>query len=187
MMMNKPLIIQAERELKAQYLDSLRTLGTSAETTRQTVNRLFNYGIPRKTLIEWGVEDGYSLPSMRSLVSKLLTSEGIRTRKPGAGRRSPTDVLEVVDLIRGKYGRERAAGLLRGAYREVKAQAAAEKVRIQSLIVVPQLECQTWPVLISHLELKNPPTHQPVSGPLPPSPNAGARAFAAASHQPVIA
>jgi hypothetical protein len=174
----------SETAFKANYLESLRLFANDASALRDVVNLLFDYGNCRETLVEWGVKAGYSLPYMRSLISKLLTSKGIRTRKPGAGRRSSSDVLAVVDLVRGRYGPERAPGLLRAAYREAKAQAAAEKVRIQSLIVVPQLDCQTRPVLISLLESRNPPIHQSIGGPLQPSLIAGASGFATPTTNP---
>jgi hypothetical protein len=177
----------SESPLKAQLLEGLRTLTTDAATLRHTVNHLFNCGISRKTMEEWGGEAGYSLAYMRSLISKLLTSKGIRKRKPGAGRRPSCDVLAVVALISERYGPERAARLLRAAWREAKARAEARSDRTQSLIVVPQLDHQTRSASIPAQESKNPEIHQPTYPPLAPSLVAEAAAFATLNPQAATA
>src|SRR6266536_1767545 len=108
----------SETTFKAQYLDSLRNLRTRADNLRRVVNDLFNYGISRKTLVEWGVEAGYRLSYMRSLISKLLCSKGSRSRNPGAGRKIPPEALALLACAR-EYGRL-APKFLLAAYRAAK-------------------------------------------------------------------
>ncbi len=128
-----------EPALKAKYFECLGALETNATNLRQVVSRLAGLGTSRKTLVQWGVDFGYSRGYMRSLISSLLCSTGSRSRRPGAGRRVTAEVFEIVTLINEQYGWVRAPRLLRSASRVAAAQAKARLAQEVSSNSGPEL------------------------------------------------
>jgi len=126
----------SESAFKANFLESLRLFADDAIALRDVVNRLFDYGIPRKTLVEWGVEAGHRRSSMRNLISALLLSRGLRSRKPGAGRKVSPQALALLAIARRDYG-DCASKFLLAAYRAGKAEIGRQRLPANTVTVLP--------------------------------------------------
>src|SRR5262249_26245505 len=94
---------------------------------RATVLSLLRLGATRNDLVTWAVETGYNESFVRSILSKVRCTSGLRIRAPGAGRRIPEEALALLALARERYG-DRANPLLLAAYRAGKAEPVLQTI-----------------------------------------------------------
>jgi len=111
--------------LKKRYLQCIGTRAVNAAVLQDVVKDLIDSGISRQTLAAWATERGFSKSSIRSILSRIFVSLGLRERKKGAGRRPSSAALELAAHARSLYG-ESFVNVLRAAWRVGKAQLAAE-------------------------------------------------------------
>lgn len=111
---------EEKQALKERFLECLHMI---PETLRPVVTRLLAFGVKRDELVEWAVGAGYSRSFIRSLLSRLFCDNGQRSRRAGAGRKTPQEALALLAFAQNQFG-ERAPKYLLAAYRAAKAQSA---------------------------------------------------------------
>jgi hypothetical protein len=114
--------------LKQQYIDALASLCANGSSLRKIVTALIERGVPKRLLVDWAEEAGYSRSHIQSLLSRILCGAGQRERKPGAGRRVSAEALALLDYATTQFG-ENPAKHLRAAYRAAKAQQSPQALR----------------------------------------------------------
>ncbi len=130
--------------LKEKYLTCFVVRSTNLGALREAVKGLFGLGVSRQMLVRWAVQAGYSAVSVRSLLSRILCSMGLRTRGAGAGRKPSADALALLAYARERYG-DRYLKILRAACRAGRPGAHTDptsegpSARRFKVIVVPQL------------------------------------------------
>jgi hypothetical protein len=131
--------------LKGRYLRYFRGRADNAILLPDVVKDLLDERVPRRTLVAWVIESGYSKGYASSLLRRILVSLGPRERKPGVGRKPSLAALELLSYAHNRYGDE-FLKVLRAALRAGKAQQAVANCpteicsRSSDLIVGPQLE-----------------------------------------------
>ena len=130
---------------RERFLECFSGHEDNANKLKDVVRELIAEGVPRRTLVGWAVEKGYSKGYVASLLSRIFVSLGLRERQSGAGRRPSAAALELLAHVRSRYG-ENFMKVLRAAWRAGRAQRAVVKGPTASgnwssvRIVVPQLD-----------------------------------------------
>jgi hypothetical protein len=110
--------------LKERYLQCFGVRANNVALLQGVVKDLLDGGVPRKTLVAWAVEAGYSKGYVSGLLSRILVSVGLRERRKGAGRKPSPATLELLAHARSRYGKD-FLKVLRAAWRTGKAQLGA--------------------------------------------------------------
>jgi hypothetical protein len=112
--------------LKEQYLQCFGERASNAAALQAVVRDLINEGIPRKTLVGWAVDTGFSKGHAASVLSRIFVALGLRERKRGAGRKPSPAALELLDHVRSRYG-ENFLRVLYAACRAGRVQLSAAR------------------------------------------------------------
>jgi hypothetical protein len=115
----------SSQALKERFLRCFGVRVNNAALLQDLVKDLIGEGVSRQTLVAWAVEAGYSRASVRSTLSRIFVSLGLRERERGAGRKPSPAALELAAHARRLYGKS-FVNMLRAAWRVGKAQLAAE-------------------------------------------------------------
>lgn len=107
--------------LKQRYLHCFGVRANHATRLQGIVRDLIGEGVPRRTLVAWAIEAGYTQGYVSSLLSRILVSLGLRERQKGAGRKPSLAALELLSHARSRHG-EDCLKVLRAAWRAGKAQ-----------------------------------------------------------------
>jgi len=76
----------SSQALKERFLRCFGVRVNNAALLQDLVKDLIGEGVSRQTLVAWAVEAGYSRASVRSTLSRIFVSLGLRERERGAGR-----------------------------------------------------------------------------------------------------
>jgi len=111
--------------LRKTYLACLgpRALGSTAKLA-QIIGALVRRGATRATLVRWAVEAGCSEKYVRSLLSRIFIRLGLRRRRPGAGRRSSPEILQLLAEFKARFGQRRLK-VARALWRAAEADEPA--------------------------------------------------------------
>jgi hypothetical protein len=126
----------ASKALKEQFLECIGVRANHAVLLRSVVRELIDEGVPRRTLVAWAVEAGYSKGYVTSLLCRILVSLGVRKRKQGGGRKPSLAALELLAHVRSRYGGD-CLKVLRAALRAGKALSAAATAQVHP-VATPQ-------------------------------------------------
>jgi hypothetical protein len=114
----------SEQALKQQYLHCLAAILVETATLRSVVAGLVSLGATRRDLLCWAAEAGHHAGYVRTLLSKILCDLGLRSRKAGAGPKTPPEALLILASARNQYG-DNALKFLRAACRAANAERQA--------------------------------------------------------------
>ena len=130
--------------LKERFLECFGVRAGNVATLQDVVRGLIDCGITRETLVAWASDAGFPETTIRSVLSRVFVSLGLRERQQGAGRRPSPAALILADYARRRWGKK-FVNVLRAAWRVGKAQLAAEGLQTKTdgdtsgLIMAPQL------------------------------------------------
>lgn len=117
-------------ELQREFVRALKSHSAATESLRVVVGKAVLAEVEPETLVEWGVDAGYSESYVRTAVSSILRAQGVHRHKKGQGRKVSKDAESLLAYARKQFG-EKAQAMLRAACRlaekEDKVSAKAEK------------------------------------------------------------
>jgi hypothetical protein len=136
-----------EREaLAARFVDGLGAgLRTALSTLEPVVLRLANLGLTRKELTQLAVAKGFKQSYVRTLLSQILVRTGRRTRKSGAGPKTPALAKLILAFAREKAGAQAYKILLAAAHAARKEDQAQLASTPAFLMANEQPTAQTHP------------------------------------------